>query len=518
MMVIELQKWKTLGHFPRSSEGVTRLVRSSDEVIFISHRWWQPAAGHPDDTYGSKYGLICRGVDQLLRRHSGINPSNAVLWADFASIEQDNRELQQAGIASLVVYAARSSFVLTPVQPEPTAARAFVTAQGPGDLVNYGDRAWCRLETYVFLCLHEVMRRDLLYYAYGTAYKYADSANTNPTVCNQRANISSTQNPSLSTKAMACILGQGGGPREILKLLVPSAGKNGGESKVGKEGAHFSRDELPSSGEVTSELDRRIIRRIENDVRTTYVNYAILSMKAKFDAAAEARAQKGLRISSSGHSTLRFLPELRSTFGNVTTSGTSTLNESQSFRERGLLQMTFDLNGKQVRSEDVDFLKSALWSGTVKHNVNVLDLSDNLIGASGVATLFKHVLPHLSSLIELNLSNNPKLGLEGIKALVKSFHDESTSELKLRTLRLSHCLLGDKSAAHLANWLQTSTSLRSLKLLDVGFNDMQDDGVWLLAQASMTRGGLKLKVEGNNISAKVCSCRGVGRPGGQDRE
>ena len=72
--------------------------------------------------------------------------------------------------------------------------------------------------------------------------------------------------------------------------------------------------------------------------------------------------------------------------------------------------------------------------------------------------------------------------------------------------------IGDKSAAHLANWLQTSTSLRSLKLLDVGFNDMQDDGVWLLAQASMARGGLKLNVEGNNISAKVGSCRGVGRP------
>ena len=106
------------------------------------------------------------------------------------------------------------------------------------------------------------------------------------------------------------------------------------------------------------------------------------------------------------------------------------------------MQRTFDLNGKQVRSEDVDFLKSALWSGTVKHNVNVLDLSDNLIGASGVATLFKHVLPHLSNLIELNLSNNPKLGLEGIKALVKSFHDESTLEIKLRTLRLNHCLLG----------------------------------------------------------------------------
>ena len=48
-------------------------------------------------------------------------------------------------------YAARSDLVLTPVQSEPEAMKAYSTANHPVDLVNYGERAWCRLETYMFM-------------------------------------------------------------------------------------------------------------------------------------------------------------------------------------------------------------------------------------------------------------------------------------------------------------------------------------------------------------------------------
>ena len=35
------------------------------------------------------------------------------------------------------------------------------------DLMNYGERAWCRLEVYVFLCLAETSGNHLAAFAYG---------------------------------------------------------------------------------------------------------------------------------------------------------------------------------------------------------------------------------------------------------------------------------------------------------------------------------------------------------------
>ena len=53
------------------------------------------------------------------------------------------------------------------MQSEQKAIEAFTTAKHPADLVNYGERAWCRLETYIFMCLSEMLMRPIHYYAYG---------------------------------------------------------------------------------------------------------------------------------------------------------------------------------------------------------------------------------------------------------------------------------------------------------------------------------------------------------------
>ena len=87
-----------------------------------------------------------------------------MIWCDYACIEQDDAAKQALGIASLISYAARSDLIITPVQTEPTAMESFAKASHPTDLHNYGERAWCRLETYMFMCVGEILMRPIHYY------------------------------------------------------------------------------------------------------------------------------------------------------------------------------------------------------------------------------------------------------------------------------------------------------------------------------------------------------------------
>ena len=51
-------------------------------VVFISHRWWRPDELQPDDAAHSKYGLLTRGLRQLVRRHK-LEAACVVLWIDY---------------------------------------------------------------------------------------------------------------------------------------------------------------------------------------------------------------------------------------------------------------------------------------------------------------------------------------------------------------------------------------------------------------------------------------------------
>ena len=59
----------------------------------------------------------------------------------------------------------KSTYFVVPVHPD--GASAFVAAQSPVDLVNYGNRAWCRVEFYIFLCLSEICGEELKCFGYG---------------------------------------------------------------------------------------------------------------------------------------------------------------------------------------------------------------------------------------------------------------------------------------------------------------------------------------------------------------
>ena len=128
-----------------------------DWVVFVSHRWWDPDNGLPDNAEGEKYDIICRAVQDMIdvegigewavgwavrwmirglliedlpRDPSSLllfslpsslastfplnltflclviapDRSSIVIWCDYASIDQDDPELQKRGIESLMSY------------------------------------------------------------------------------------------------------------------------------------------------------------------------------------------------------------------------------------------------------------------------------------------------------------------------------------------------------------------------------------------------------------------------------
>ena len=155
--------------------------------------------------------------------------------------------------------------VLTPVHPNPKAVRAFASAAHPIELENYGERAWCRLETYVFMCLAEVTMRPTLLFAFGLCYKVKATTKEIP------EDLALNGRGSNPWTAWAM-------PREQLKLLTSSH----------TTGAKFNQAELPSSGVLTVEVDRAVIHQIEDEVHDTYTDFVMLAESERFRAQADA--------------------------------------------------------------------------------------------------------------------------------------------------------------------------------------------------------------------------------------
>lgn len=390
MLVISYNEWIRVGHFPHSSEGLTNEVGSDDVVVFVSHRWWRPEDQHPDTRDGKKYALVTRGLRAIIRKHA-LNPAKVAIWCDFASIDQDNKERQHAGIASLISYVARSSFVLVPVQDEPLSISAFARAMHPIALVNYGERAWCRLETYAFLCLSEITRVPLNCYGYGLA----------PLL------------PGMEAYIPACM------HREVLRRLVPD-GVNKQSSSI--HGAHFDLGELPSSGEVTVASDTSKIKVIEEDMRVSYVQSAILVERARFVA------------------TLK--------------------NES-----------AFELQGKQLTDAEIPFLSDVLRSvalSTDAPTLIALRLDGNLLSDAGFPKILDEaVREHTETLHELSISNNIGIGHEAMKALARWL----PTATNLKALYIAECgLLGNE----LGELVGALSECPHLRVLDLHGNKLDD--------------------------------------------
>ena len=94
------------------------------------------SSSHPRQDH-TKYKQVVRGTTKLIHQHQ-LDLQAVVIWVDFSCVDQEDAALQLKGINSLITYAARSHFVLTPVKPLPEDIGAFYNASHPRDLHNYG--------------------------------------------------------------------------------------------------------------------------------------------------------------------------------------------------------------------------------------------------------------------------------------------------------------------------------------------------------------------------------------------
>ena len=81
MRVIEFEKFVAAGAIPRSDQNLTRDVEAADIVVFVSHRWFDPINGRPDDPAGPiTHGLIVRGVRTLMEQADPLSAARFTIW------------------------------------------------------------------------------------------------------------------------------------------------------------------------------------------------------------------------------------------------------------------------------------------------------------------------------------------------------------------------------------------------------------------------------------------------------
>ena len=184
LVVIEYERaFKSLGYIPRSDEArklglLIEYDPAEHFLVFVSHTWWHrppPAetqgkydCGRPDYPVGTrrrlkdtwdrevgdevevgnlKWQVIVNGVERLLQgqektaswTNDSIPPltlqgKRLVLWVDWCSIDQDDREKKLLGVKSLIRYVQLADCVLIPTEVEE------IDANFPNELPCYGKR------------------------------------------------------------------------------------------------------------------------------------------------------------------------------------------------------------------------------------------------------------------------------------------------------------------------------------------------------------------------------------------
>ena len=60
-----------------------------------------------------KWRIICKGVEKLIEEQ-GLNAEDVMLWVDWQSIYQDDKEEKLKGVRSLIKYATLCDYMLVP--------------------------------------------------------------------------------------------------------------------------------------------------------------------------------------------------------------------------------------------------------------------------------------------------------------------------------------------------------------------------------------------------------------------
>ena len=408
------------------------------------HRWW--GGKHPDDEKRNlKYGILCRGIEALIKRDN-LDPESVGIWIDYACIEQDNTEELQKGVDSLIGYAAQSNYFLIPVFPGADAIKAFVEATHPMQLVNYGNRAWCRLEVYVFSCLVEIMGREITCFAYGLHM---------PSL---KAGAAISEELMITGKSREKIIfGNFFAKPSSKERLMPLFGH--------KNGALFAKTYMPSSGDLTVETDRSVVRSIEQVVQQSYSTMAIKKevgrLKKQVNLAAyHSSPTKGLKRMNSMGNFSKSISRI------ATVRSLTTLIRTQELAEDGTDKRVCGLASKQIHDGDIKALTESLKGGSPPPGqVRKLVLRDNMLTAKGVkAILHDYITANESGRqVEiLDLGGNP-IGPDGAMLFSRLLAGDG-GICSLKKLSLASTGLGPAGIVGVASWLETATQLVDLDL------------------------------------------------------
>jgi len=81
-------------------------------------------------------------VEKLIEEQ-GLKAEDVMLWVDWQSIYQDDKEEKLKGMRSLIKYAALCDYMLVPTEEEGLP-------HYPDAIPGYGSRGWCRVEYFIF--------------------------------------------------------------------------------------------------------------------------------------------------------------------------------------------------------------------------------------------------------------------------------------------------------------------------------------------------------------------------------
>jgi hypothetical protein len=463
----------------------TRRVHVSSILAPLSpqHRWW--GGKHPDDEkLNLKYGILLRGIEALIERDN-LDPECVGIWIDYACIEQDNEQELQKGVDSLIGYAAKSDYFLIPVFPEADAIKAFVEATHPMQLVNYGNRAWCRLEVYVFSCLVEIMCREITCFAYGL---YMPKLKAGEEISEELMVTGKSGRGAASTF--------GDSLRNVFlkpsskERLVPLFGHD--------NGAMFAKTYMPSSGELTVENDRSVVHGIEQIIQQSYSTMAIKKevwrLKKQGNEGNLSNTQPSTTTQPSQRSADSFskrVSRISSKVGNISVH----VGGKQELAEDGTDKRVCVLASKQIHDDDIKVLTKSLEGGSPPPGqVRKLVLRDNMLTENGVKTLLRDYITAQESgrQVEiLDLGGNP-IGPAGAMLFSRLLVDGG-GNCALKKLSLASAGLGSAGVLGVAAWLETATQLQEL---DLGGNgEFGEAAMEALISAAEKHGHLVLTVD-----------------------
>jgi len=242
-----------------------------------------------------------------------------------------------------------------------------------------------------------------------------------------------------------------------------------GPSAMEVQGASFAESQLPSSGSLTVETDREVIRNIQESVMKTYAHYAILSQ--------------------------------------------CTLAQLLDEDANGQDNVTFAVRGKQIRSTDLELLGTQLKLMSFAPRIMHVDLRRNLIqggrtrkrtedgSSDGEEECGQQLQDFLHTLFGfaknlgvLRLDENPLLCSTGVSVLAPCLEHAP----QLKEIGLSHCCLSNDSVIYLyRNKLPSE-----LKKIDMSNNLLTDKVIRAVAKLYKKNKSQKLEIEleGNAIS------------------